>query len=289
MNRPDRNALVGIFAVVIFGIGFAFAGSNGVIRSIEGLHPFAIGVALSFAIQWLAFIPAYALQTERYFDLIGSATYLIVVYTVAFTSAAIDSRSALLLALVSIWALRLGPFLFLRIHKAGKDGRFDALKPSILRFLGAWTLQGLWVVFTLAATLAALSSDKQSELGIFALIGTAVWLLGFAIEAIADWQKSRFTSIPENKGRFIHDGLWSRSRHPNYFGEIVLWTGIAIIAIPNLQGWQWLTLSSPIFVAILLIKVSGIPLLEKRADEKWGGQADYEAYKQAVPILIPKR
>ena len=289
MNRPERNALIGILAVLLLGLGFALAGSNGQLRAANGYHPFAIGVALSFAIQWFAFIPAYALQTERYFDLIGSATYLIVVYTVAFASTVLDPRSALLLALVSIWALRLGPFLFLRIHKAGKDGRFDALKPSILRFLGAWTLQGLWVVFTLAAALAAISSDKQSDLGIFALIGTTVWLLGFAIEAIADWQKSRFTSNPENKGRFINTGLWSRSRHPNYFGEIVLWTGIAIIALPNLQGWQWLTLSSPVFVAILLIKVSGIPLLEKRADEKWGGQADYETYKQAVPILIPKR
>jgi steroid 5-alpha reductase family enzyme len=289
MNRPDRNALIGISAVLLLGWGFAFVGSNGAIRAIEGFHPFAIGVALSFAIQWIAFIPAYALQTERYFDLIGSATYLIVVYTVAFTSDAIDPRSAVLLTLVSIWALRLGPFLFLRIRKAGKDGRFDALKPSIPRFMGAWTLQGLWVVFTLAAALAAISSDNRSELGFFAILGTAIWILGFAIEAIADWQKSRFTSTADNKGRFIDTGLWSRSRHPNYFGEIVLWTGIALIALPNLQGWQWLTLSSPLFVAFLLIKVSGIPLLEKRADEKWGGQADYEAYKQNVPVLFPKR
>ena len=92
----------------------------------------------------------------------------------------------------------------------------------------------------------------------------------------------------ENRGRVLSTGLWRYTRHPNYFGEIVLWIGIAIIAIPVLQGWQWVTLISPVFVTVLLTRISGIPMLEKRADEKWSGQEDYEAYKKRTPVLIPK-
>jgi len=123
---------------------------------------------------------------------------------------------------------------------------------------------------------------------LFALIGLLVWVFGFAMEVVADYQKSRFNADPKNKGKFIQTGLWSRSRHPNYFGEIVLWIGVMIIALPVLQGWQWVALISPVFVTLLLTRVSGIPLLEKKADQKWGGQADYEAYKRQTPGLIPR-
>ncbi len=123
---------------------------------------------------------------------------------------------------------------------------------------------------------------------IFAIVGALVWVIGFAIEVTADAQKSRFNADPSNKGKFIRTGLWSRSRHPNYFGEIVLWIGIAIIAIPVLQGWQWVAMISPLFVTLLLTRVSGIPLLEKKADVKWGGQAEYEEYKKNTPVLIPR-
>jgi len=105
---------------------------------------------------------------------------------------------------------------------------------------------------------------------------------------MADAQKSRFKADPGNRGKFIQSGLWSRSRHPNYFGEIVLWTGVMIIALPVLQGWQWVALVSPLFVILLLTRVSGVPLLEKKADQAWGGQPEYEAYKKQTPVLIPR-
>jgi len=152
-----------------------------------------------------------------------------------------------------------------------------------------WTLQGLWVTFTFAAALAAITSGKREELGWFALIGFLVWLFGFAFEAISDNQKNRFRADPANKGKFIQSGLWAKSRHPNYFGEIMLWIGVAIIAIPVLQGWQWVTMISPVFVTLLLTRISGVPMLENRADEKWGGQEDYEAYKKRTPVLFPWR
>jgi steroid 5-alpha reductase family enzyme len=287
MKTPDRNALVSFIIVVIIGIGVALAGSQGGATAF-GLPIFAIAVGLAFLIQWLAFIPAFLLQTEKFFDLTGSITYISVVILAVLLSPVIDGRSILLLILVMIWAGRLGTFLFRRIMKAGKDARFDDLKPSFFRFLNTWTLQGLWVTFTLAAALAAITTTTREPLGPFALIGFLIWAFGFAIEAVADAQKSRFRANPDNKGKFIQTGLWAKSRHPNYFGEIVLWIGVAIIALPVLRGWQWITLISPIFVALLLTRISGIPLLQQRADEKWGGQEDYEAYKANTPVLIPR-
>jgi len=286
MKRSDRTALVALPIVIVLGYLVALAGSQGGATVAE--YPvFGLSVGLAFLIQWLAFIPAYLLQTEKFFDLTGGITYVIIVIVTQYFSG-IDARSMFLSTLVIVWAVRLGSFLFRRIHKAGKDGRFDEIKPSFVRFLSVWTIKGLWVTFTASAALIAISTTNRKELDLFAIIGFLVWLIGFAIEIAADTQKSRFSADPNNKGKFIQTGLWARSRHPNYFGEIVLWIGVTIIALPVLQGWQWIALISPIFVILLLTRVSGVPLLEKRADEKWGGQNEYESYKARTPVLIPK-
>lgn len=287
MEKADRNAVIALPVVILVALGVALAGSQGG-ASVAGVPIFALAVAVVFVIQWVGFIAAYLLQTEMFYDLTGSITYISVTIMAVLLSPVVDGRSILLLILVVIWAGRLGTFLFRRILKAGKDARFDDIKVSFLRFLNTWTLQGLWVTFTLATALAAITTTMRKELGLFALIGTLVWVFGFAIEATADAQKSRFRADPENKGKFIDTGLWSWSRHPNYFGEIVIWIGVAIIAVPVLRGWQWMTLISPVFVTLLLTRISGVPILEKRADEKWGGQEDYEAYKERTPVLIPR-
>lgn len=286
MNKTDRNSLIVFPIVVLIGFLVALAGSQGG-ALVAGIPVFALMVGLAFLIQWLAFIPAYRLQTEKFFDITGALTYISVTIAALILGAGADGRSLLLATLVVIWAARLGTFLFRRVHKAGKDDRFDEIKPSFIRFLNVWTIQGLWVTFTAAAALVAITTASKKGLDLFALAGFLVWAFGFAFEVIADSQKSRFNANPENKGKFIQTGLWSRSRHPNYFGEIVLWIGIAIIALPVLQGWQWVALISPLFVTLLLTRVSGIPLLEKKADQKWGGQEDYEAYKKTTPVLIP--
>lgn len=287
MKTTDRNALIAFPVLILIGFLFALAGSQGG-TSVFGVPLFALSVGLAYLIQWLVFIPSYLLQTEKFFDLTGSITYISVITIALFFSIGADGRSILLWALVVIWAIRLGTFLFRRIKKAGKDDRFDEIKPSFIRFLNVWTIQGLWVSFTMAAALVAITTTNRKELDLFALVGFLVWALGFSIEVIADSQKSRFSANPDNKGKFIQTGLWSRSRHPNYFGEIVLWIGVAVIAIPVLQGWQWIALISPVFVTLLLTRVSGVPLLEKKADKKWGGQEDYESYKKRTPVLIPR-
>ncbi|MEO7838722.1 MAG: DUF1295 domain-containing protein [Anaerolineales bacterium] len=287
MKTTDRNALISFPILILIGFLVALAGSQRG-TSIGGVPLFAFTVGLAFVIQWLAFIPAYWLQTEKFFDLTGSITYISVTLIGIFLSTVVDGRAILLAALVIIWAIRLGTFLFGRIKKAGRDDRFDEIKPSFIRFLNVWTIQGLWVTFTIAAALVAITTPFRKEFDIFSIVGFLIWACGFIIEIVSDSQKSRFNANPINKGKFIQTGLWSRSRHPNYFGEIILWIGIAIIALPILQGWQWFALISPVFVALLLTRVSGIPLLEEKANKKWGGQEDYEAYKKRTPTLIPR-
>jgi steroid 5-alpha reductase family enzyme len=287
MKKSDRDAFIMLPVLLLIGLLVALAGSQGG-SSVFGIPLFALLVGLAFLIQWLAFIPAFLLQSEKFFDLTGSLTYISVITLAVLLRKGVDGRSSLLWALVVIWAIRLGVFLFGRIKKAGKDDRFDELKPSFIRFLNVWTIQGLWVTFTLAAALVAITTTHRKAFDLFAWVGFLVWAYGFAFEVIADAQKSRFRANPDNKGKFIQTGLWSRSRHPNYFGEIMLWAGVAIIALPVLQGWQWVAMISPVFVTLLLTQISGVPLLEKKADEKWGGQEDYETYKKSTPVLIPK-
>lgn len=287
MKKTDRNALIAFPILVLIGLLVAIAGSQGGSR-FAGLPVFALLVGMAFLIQWLVFIPAYLRQTEKFFDLTGSLTYISVSTLALLLSTSVDSRAILVWALVVIWAARLGTFLFTRIKKAGKDDRFDEIKPSFVRFLNVWTIQGLWVTFTMVAALVTITTTTRKELDLFALVGLLVWVFGFTMEVMADYQKSRFNADKANQGKFIQSGLWSRSRHPNYFGEITLWIGVMIIALPVLHGWQWVALISPVFVALLLTRVSGIPLLEKKADQKWGGQEAYELYKKQTPVLIPR-
>jgi steroid 5-alpha reductase family enzyme len=286
MNKEDKQSLAAIPLILLIALGMAWAGSQGGYMA-AGIPIFTLGVAIAFIIQWLAFIPAYWKHTEAFYDLTGSLTYITVIIVSVLLIPVVDARSRLLAGIVMIWAVRLGYFLFTRIRTAGEDRRFRAIKKSFARFLLAWTLQGLWVTLTLAAALAAITSMVGIPLDIFAFAGFLIWMVGFAIEALADKQKRVFKADPQNKDKFIRTGLWAWSRHPNYFGEIVLWIGVAIIALPVLQGWQYVTLISPVFVTILLTRISGIPMLEAHANEKWGGQPDYDAYVAGTSALVP--
>lgn len=286
-ERSAGQALAGSLIAVAIGGLMAWAGSDGGDRA-GWLPVFALCAALAFGINWLAFVPAALKQTEHFYDLTGGITYITVTIVAVLLSGEPDLRTTLVAAMVLAWSLRLATFLYLRIAKAGKDGRFDEIKKQPQRFLLAWTVQGLWVLLTAGAALAVITGGVREPLGAIGTIGICVWAAGFLIEIVADRQKSAFRENPANEGQFIDVGLWAWSRHPNYFGEILLWTGMAIVAIPVLEGWRWATLVSPVFVAFLLTRVSGIPMLEDRADERWGGQDDYESYKRRVPVLIPK-
>ena len=250
---------------------------------------FCAGV--SFVVHWIVAIPSLVTSSEKYFDFTGMVATLLVVAAAMFALLSSGQHpsicSTIVAIFVSIWTLRLGTFLYKRIVKSGEDKRFREIKKSLPKFLMTWTLSALWVFLTTVNAVTIIVLNQQATLDLFFMAGFALWVLGFAFEAIADKQKKSFSEALENKDKFITLGLWSISRHPNYFGEIVLWTGIAIISLPLLSGWQFLTLVSPVFVYFLLTKISGLPFLEDKAEKKWGGDKDYLEYKNNTPILVP--
>ena len=253
---------------------------------LHGIPVLVLCAALAFLVQWLAFVPAFLLQTEKFYDLTGSLTFILLTGVALSSASAHDSRSLLLGGLIIFWAVRLGSFLFVRILKDGADARFARIKPSASKFLFTWTLQGLWVFLTSACALAAITSGTTVGLTGVDLIGAALWVTGFAIEVCADYQKRRFRR-ERGTADFIRSGLWRYSRHPNYFGEIMLWCGLAILALPALHGWALVTLISPVFVYLLLTRISGIPLLERAAEQRWGSLQEYRSYRDATPLLVP--
>ncbi len=286
IHPSTKRGIIGIAIAAVLGILIALAGNSGSVTAF-GTGLFGLCVLLAFAIQVVVFLPSFMAQTEHYFDLTGSVTYLSVVVLALALSPVLDTRSLIIGALIAVWAIRLGTFLFRRIKKDGSDSRFDEIKPNFARFLMAWCLQGVWVSVTAAAGLAAIASQTKTELGLIGWAGIAIWLTGFTIEVIADWQKRQHRA--EHPGEFISSGLWAWSRHPNYFGEIVLWIGVAIIALPALSGWQYATLISPVFVYLLLTRASGVPLLEAKSDKRWGDDPAYQHYKENTPELMMRK
>ena len=248
-------------------------------------------LVLIFVIQWIAYIPAFIFKTEKFYDLTGSLTYIAAISFALYstnTSQSLDLGSLIIGAAIIVWAVRLGSFLFMRVHKDKKDGRFDTIKTSFSQFFMTWTLQGMWVFICSSAALVAIANPTGVPINIVFIIGLALFILGFVVEIIADNQKSAFRSIPENKDVFINEGLWARSRHPNYFGEITLWTGITLMGISTFEGMNYLALFSPIFSYLLLNYVSGVRMLEYRGHKKWGHLDAYQDYKKSTPKLIPK-
>ncbi|MEC8950949.1 MAG: DUF1295 domain-containing protein [Pseudomonadota bacterium] len=278
--------IIGILTILIVSAIVALAGSQGSV-AISTIPLFAICASVGFILHWAVFIPSYLLQTEHYFDLTGALSYISTITLAAYLHPLLDLRGLIICVLISIWAVRLGSFLFMRIKRAGQDRRFIESKTRFWQFLYIWTMGGAWVFITMAAGLAAITSMTQRPLGIFAIAGVFLWLVGFSIEVVADRQKTKFRQLPENADHFITSGLWAYSRHPNYFGEILLWLGITVIALPTLVGWQYVTLISPIFVALLLIKVSGVRLLEADAKDRWGSDPNYQYYVNNTPVLVP--
>ena len=264
--------------------------------SVDGIFFSGIPIILlcaivSFVTHWMIAAPSLITSSEKYFDFTGMVATLLVVLTAMFallsSGAEASIRSVFVASFVSVWTLRLGIFLYKRIVKAGEDIRFRDIKKSLPKFLMTWTLSALWVFLTTVNAITLIALNPLEPIGIFFIMGALLWLLGFGFEVIADRQKKHFSEQPKNEGRFITQGLWSVSRHPNYFGEIILWAGIAIISLPFLSGWQYVTLVSPVFVFLLLTRISGLPFLEDKAEKKWGEDKDYIEYKKRTPILVP--
>ena len=280
-----KNLFLSLIIIVFAFVLTTFVDQNSV--SYGSLSLFLLCTIIIFFLQWIVFIPSYFLSTEHFFDLTGSVTFITVSILSFLMNDFKNLRQWIVLILILIWALRLGSFLFLRIRKAGEDSRFTTIKKDFSVFFLTWNLQGLWVLFTLFGALTILTSNNNSNFGILDIIGVLIWIIGFVIEVVSDRQKSEFKNNKSNAGQFIQSGLWKYSRHPNYFGEILIWTGMAVIGVTIYSGLGWLGLISPFFVFVILNYISGVRLLEKQANERWGSNNAYQSYKQKTPVLFP--
>jgi len=246
---------------------------------------------VSFAIQAFFFVFAAAFKTDKVTDLSYSLSFAILAVLLVLANRTFAPIQLLAAACVVVWAARLGGYLLARILKIGKDARFDDKRGDFVKFLAFWVLQALAVWAIMLPVTVLLSLPSAAPLGAVSLAGAVIWLVGFAIEAAADAQKYAFRNDPANAGRWIQSGLWKFSRHPNYFGEVVLWWGLFILALPAFGAPLLFTLVGPVFITLLLLRVSGVPLLEKSADEKYGKDPGYQAYKRltSVFVLLPRR
>ena len=258
--------------------------------SVFGIPLVMASALLCLTVNLLVFVPAAISKTEKYFDATGSLTYLMVMgMCLATLGAQISMRAVFLTGAVAVWALRLGTYLMRRIHAEGKDGRFDELKKHPSTFIVPWVLQALWVFLTSLAVVTLLAiHPNEPHLLVTDVLGGVCWVLGFAVEATADAQKAAFRKDPNNAGRFIQSGLWGWSQHPNYFGEILLWSGLFVVGAGFFEGSQWLAALSPLFVYVLLTRISGINLLDERAVARWGHEPAYQTYRKRTPVLFPR-
>ena len=271
---------------------FANGLSLGVLGAIGHGLDLKVYCGLAVALQYLVYaVHGLPFNSEKYYDLSGSATHLALVFTSLIRAKKPRSVRQVFSALAAtVWMSRLGSFLFLRISRDGRDDRFDKLKRNALSFLSAWTIQALWVVLTETPVLLLNERNEEDTEPLSVIDGVAMagWAAGFAIEAVADVQKFVFRCDPANKGRFITTGLWQYSRHPNYFGEILMWTSLALCTAcsspESRQKWAWL---SPAFTSTLLLGLSGVPMVEKAGLKKWGTNAEYLHYMKHTSMLVP--
>ena len=284
MSRQVKNIIAITFFLICIGL-INVAGQNIEIE-IRGMNAFTFILIIAVLLQVIFFIPSFLLKTEKYYDLVGSLTYITTVSLAYFSVENKTMIDSIIYFYVMVWALRLGIYLFRRVRNDGKDVRFEKAKRHFFWFLQYWMGQALWVSLTACAAIIAILSPEEDTLPVLAMVGMALWLSGFAIESISDYQKRVFRKDNNPSEAFIHTGLWARSRHPNYFGEITLWLGLTLIAFPVLSGWQLVTLISPVFVYILLTRISGIPLLENRGMKKWGSDPEYIDYLERTPSLV---
>ncbi|CAL1294431.1 unnamed protein product [Larinioides sclopetarius] len=250
-------------------------------------NPFFEIATVDFGIQFSAFIVSAFLKTEKFYDITGSLTYIVLAHLCTKWVPERSMRQTIQSGMILTWAVRLGTFLFIRVLKSGKDRRFDKVRGNPKLFFVYWTMQGVWIYITLLPSLLLLSRPDFAPLTNRDYLGFSLWILGFTIEVVADFQKSVFTNMPENKGKFINTGLWSISRHPNYLGEILLWFGLYFSSSSTFKGKEILCVLCPIFDMFLITRFSGIPPLEKYGLQKWGRDPQYIEYVKKTSSLIP--
>jgi steroid 5-alpha reductase family enzyme len=232
---------------------------------------------LIFFIQVAFFAFASWFKTDKVTDLSYGLTFVIVALWLWYLGTPLA-----LVIMPILWGLRLAGYLFMRILRTKTDKRFDGIRESFWAFAKFWLLQAV-AIFVIS--LSMIAADPAVLSSSYLIWGWLIFALGLIIESVSDQQKFNFKNQPANKGRFITTGLWRYSRHPNYFGEMLVWWGVYLFVLPSLSGWGHLAILSPLFITTLLLFVSGIPTLEKKYPERYG-QAWLD-YKRRTSLLIP--
>ncbi|HUX11416.1 MAG TPA: DUF1295 domain-containing protein [Spirochaetia bacterium] len=250
------------------------------------MNPFIVTMIAAFAVNGFFFVYAVTKKTDVVTDLSYSLSFAVVSVVLVVRNATGPATALVPAVLTLVWAIRLGAYLFTRIIKTRIDHRFDGMREIPLRFARFWILQAVAVSIILLPVAASVASIRVIVSPFpFELAGVLLWIAGFAIEVIADAQKAAFKR--GGTSAFISQGLWKYSRHPNYFGETLLWWGLFVYVIPILSGALFLAVLGPVFITVLLLFVSGIPLLEKRSDERWGADPAYAEYKRRTSLFVP--
>ncbi|XP_039029048.1 uncharacterized protein LOC120163107 isoform X1 [Hibiscus syriacus] len=250
-------------------------------------HFLALTAIVTVGYQLFFFVVTALLKFDKVTDFAGSTNFVIIAVLTLVIKGSWHFRQVILTFLVVIWGLRLGLFLLMRILQWGEDRRFDEMRSNLGKLAIFWIFQAVWVWTVSLPVTVANASDRDPSVQAEDIIGWIMWSVGLSIEATADQQKLFFKNSPENRGKWCNIGLWKYSRHPNYFGEIFLWWGIFIASVPILEGAEWLVILGPIFLTLLLLFVSGLPMLEESADKKFGNAPAYRSYKKTTSPLIP--
>ncbi|KAK6186944.1 hypothetical protein SNE40_006200 [Patella caerulea] len=250
----------------------------------------AICAIVTVAMQFSFFLIACTCKFDKVTDFAGGTNFVVLAVLTFFLPQTYSTRQIYVTVFVVVWGLRLSGYLLYRIIKIGEDKRFDDKRENCLAFAGFWVFQAVWVftvslpvIFVNAPASALRNTDFTPQDG----VGIALFIIGLLSETVADIQKFNFRNNPDNKGKWCAVGLWKLSRHPNYFGEITLWLGLFIISTSILVNGQWAAVLSPLFTMAILLFLSGIPLLEKKADERYRKQESYIVYKNRTSPLIP--